>query len=214
MKVVARDIISAISKTLLIICFCLPALGGQKKSTSGDSIKSILFVGNSLTYTNDLPSIVVSLAKEKGIELKAEMLAFPNYALEDHWNIGKLQQLLASRTFDFVVLQQGPSSQSEGRAMLLDYGARIKALCDTTKTRMVFFMVWPAFANLHTFDGVIKNYSGAAAVTNSLLCSVGVVWKKHFDDTKDYSYYGPDLFHPSQKGSEIAARVIVDALFK
>jgi hypothetical protein len=58
--------------------------------------------------------------------------------------------------FDFVVLQQGPSSQSEGRAMLLNYGVRIKALCDTTKTRLAFFMVWPAFTNLHTFDGVIK----------------------------------------------------------
>jgi lysophospholipase L1-like esterase len=46
------------------------------------------------------------------------------------------------------------------------------------------------------------------------LCPVGAVWKKHFDETKDYSYYGPDLFHPSQKGSEIAAKVIVDALFK
>jgi len=209
-----HEIISAIIKPLLIISFCLPALGVQKKTSYCDSIKSILFVGNSLTYSNDLPAIVVSLAKEKGIELKAEVLAYPNYALEDHWINGNLQKLISTGQFNFVVLQQGPSSQSEGRAMLLDYGARTKALCDSTKTRLAFFMVWPAFANLHTFEGVIKNYSDAATLTNSLLCPVGAVWKKHFEETRDYSYYGPDLFHPSQKGSEIAANVIVDALFR
>ncbi len=214
MKILVQNIIRTGCKVVFTLCFCSTALGCEKKPVIPDSVKSILFIGNSLTYTNDLPARVVLLAKEKGIDLKAETLAFPNYGLEDHWNMGSLQQLIASKTFDFVILQQGPSSQSEGRAMLLDYGARIKAMCDSTKTRLAFFMVWPAFANLHMFDGVIKNYTDAATATNSLLCPVGEVWKKHFDDTKDYSYYGPDLFHPSQKGSEIAARVIVDALFK
>jgi hypothetical protein len=214
MKLFVKKIIFSMLKAVFVLCFCATALGSEKKTISTDSATKILFVGNSLTYTNNLPSIVVSLAKRKGIDVETEMLAYPNYALEDHWNIGHLQDLIKSGGFDFVVLQQGPSSQNEGRTMLLDYGARIKALCDTTKTRLAFFMVWPAFANLHTFDGVIKNYSDAAIATNSLLCPVGAIWKKHFDDTKDYSYYGPDLFHPSQKGSEIAAKVIVDALFK
>ncbi|HEY6437874.1 MAG TPA: SGNH/GDSL hydrolase family protein [Ignavibacteriaceae bacterium] len=214
MKIFVQNIISTGLKAVFMLCFCATASGCEKKTVVSDSVKSILFIGNSLTYSNDLPAMVVALAKEKGIELKTETLAFPNYGLEDHWNIGSLQQLIASKTFDFVILQQGPSSQSEGRAMLLDYGARIKALCDNTKTRVAFFMVWPAFANIHTFDGVIKNYSDAASATNSLLCPVGAVWKKHFEDTKDYSYYGPDLFHPSQKGTKIAAEVIVEALFK
>ena len=214
MKIFVQNIISFGLKAAFMLCFCATASGCEKKTAVSDSVKSILFIGNSLTYTNDLPAMVVALAKAKGIELKTETLAFPNYALEDHWNIGQMQELIKSGGFDFVVLQQGPSSQNEGRAMLLDYGARIKALCDTTKTRVAFFMVWPAFANLQTFDGVIKNYTDAASVTNSLLCPVGAVWKKHFEDTKEYSYYGPDLFHPSPKGTEIAAKVIVDNLFK
>ena len=46
------------------------------------------------------------------------MLARANYALKDHWNEGELQSLIKSGNFDFVVVQQGPSSQAEGRAML------------------------------------------------------------------------------------------------
>jgi len=183
-------------------------------TTTSDSAKKILFVGNSLTYYNDLPNLVARVGKDSGVEIKTEMLAFPNYALEDHWNDGAIQFLIANKKYDFVVVQQGPSSQADGRAMLLDYGARIKNICIPHNTKLAFFMVWPAFANFSTFDGVIKNYGDAAVATNSLLCPVGQVWKNHFLATGDYSYYGPDMFHPSQKGSENAALIIFKTLFK
>jgi hypothetical protein len=213
-------IIKRYTKTGLIGLFiaCLAVAAGSCNAQDGakatDSAKIILFVGNSLTYTNDLPSMVVKLAKKKRITIRTETLAYPNYALEDHWNDGKIQKLIAETKFDFVVVQQGPSSQNEGRAMLLDYGARIKALCDNQNTKLAYFMVWPAFANFHMFDGVIKNYTDASVQTNSLLCPVGSVWKRHFDNTKDYSYYGSDQFHPSEKGTEVAAKIIFETLFK
>jgi hypothetical protein len=142
------------------------------------------------------------------------MIAYANYALEDHWNDGRIQQLIATKKYDFVIVQQGPSSQPDGRAMLLNDGARIKALCITYNTQLAFFMVWPAVANFNNFDEVIKNYTDAATVSNSLLCPVGKIWKEHFSATSDYSYYGPDMFHPSKKGSESAALIIFKTLFK
>jgi len=178
-----------------------------------DSAKTILFVGNSLTYFNDLPKLVARAGMNRGIEIRTEMIAKPNYALEDHWNEGYMQLMIARNKYDFVVVQQGPSSQADGRIMLLDYGARIKNICIPQNTQLAFFMVWPAFSNLHTFDGVINNYTAAAAATNSLLCPVGKLWKEHFLSTGDYSYYGPDMFHPSQAGSEHAAMIIFETLF-
>jgi hypothetical protein len=181
--------------------------------SAGQSATKILFVGNSLTYTNDLPALVTALAKTKGHPVQTETLAYPNYALEDHWNDGQLQKMIAKEKYDFVIVQQGPSSQADGRAMLLDYGKRIKDLCDKNNSKLVFFMVWPAKANLHMMDGVIKNHTDAAIETNSILCPVGKVWKEHFAATGDYSYYGPDEFHPSLAGSQVAAKVIVESLF-
>jgi hypothetical protein len=195
-----------------------------KKSASGmpidpgtgvdtGAVKSILFVGNSLTYTNDLPALVEKIGKDKGIVIETKTIAYPGHALEDHWNDGELQVLISGKKYEFVIVQQGPSSQADGRAMLLDYGARIKALCNGSNAKLVFFMVWPAYSNFHTFDGVIKNYTDAAVATNSLLCPVGKVWREYFDASGDYSYYGPDMFHPSQKGSESAAEIIYETLF-
>lgn len=166
----------------------------------------ILFVGNSLTYTNDLPSLVKKRLSD--FKVVADALVKPNYALEDHWNEGRLQVLMASNQYDFVIVQQGPSSQQDGRDMLIDYGSRIKEICNQHQSQLVFFMVWPAYSSYSTFDGVIKNYTDAATETQSLLAPVGKIWKQYFFDTKDFSYYGPDMFHPSLKGSEVAADII------
>lgn len=193
---------------LLTLCFALPG----RAAGMGDSTRKILFIGNSLTYYNDLPQQVVRIGKEKGIKIKADMVAYPDYALEDHWNDGKIQQFIEDSSYDFVVVQQGPSSQQDGRAILLDYGARIKAICEKKKTQLAFFMVWPALININTFDGVIKNYREAATVTGALLCAVGEAWKKR-TDAKDLSWYGPDFFHPSPKGTEQAAMIICQTLF-
>lgn len=177
-----------------------------------DTPTNLLFVGNSLTYTNDLPSLVEKYAKTKGILVKTKMIAFPNYGLEDHWNDKEIQKLIKSKNYDYVIVQQGPSSQEYGRTSLLEYGEKLNNLCNENKTKLVFFMVWPSKMYYYTYDGVIKNYTNAANQLSALLCPVGKVWKAHFDKTKDFSYYGVDGFHPSLKGSKITAEVIVKSI--
>lgn len=173
----------------------------------------ILFVGNSLTYENDLPGLVERITASKGIAIKHDRLAKPNYALEDHWLEGQLQKMIKKEKYDYVIVQQGPSSQAEGREMLLNYGKKIADLCSRNKAKLVFFMVWPARANYHMFDGVIANYTTAAVQNDAILCPVGKRWKEYMDKTKDFSFYGTDGFHPSPAGSQNAAEIIVEVLF-
>lgn len=173
----------------------------------------ILFVGNSLTYTNNLPNLVEKEAKKRGFKLKTTSLAFPNYAIIDHWNDGELQKRIMSKNYDYVVVQQGPSSQHQGRDMLIEDGAKLKKLCDKYDAKLAYFMVWPSQRHYHTFNGVIKNHRDAAIENNAILCPVGEAWKAYFDENDDFSLYGTDGFHPSPKGSRLAARVILDTLF-
>ncbi|AWX46323.1 hypothetical protein HME9304_03356 [Flagellimonas maritima] len=174
----------------------------------------VLFIGNSLTYSNNLPKLVKKEIRSKGINLKTEMIAYPNYAIEDHWNDGKVQKLIAKNHYDFVIIQQGPSSQEEGRNMLLSYGKKLKQLCESKNSQLVYFMVWPSRTYYHTFDDVITNHREAALKNGALLSSVGEEWKGYFDGTGDYSYYAKDGFHPSIKGSKVAAKIISQTLLK
>lgn len=179
----------------------------------GQAIK-VLFVGNSLTYTNNLPELVKLEAKSRGFKVKVSMLAYPNYAIIDHWSDGDVQKMIMNGKYDYVVIQQGPSSQEEGRRMLIEDGATLARLCEKYETQLAYFMVWPSNVYYHTFDKVIQNHKAAAEENNAVLFPVGEVWKKHFDETKDFSYYGMDGFHPSLRGSQVAAKVIVDTLLK
>ncbi|HMC02316.1 MAG TPA: hypothetical protein VKN14_14850 [Flavobacteriaceae bacterium] len=174
---------------------------------------NILFVGNSLTYTNNLPELVKQIAQEKGITLGIKTIAKPNYAIVDHWAEGEVQKYIESKNFDYVIIQQGPSSQQEGRNMLIEGGKKYVELCATNNAKLCYFMVWPSLTYYHTFDGVIKNHEDAAIINNALLCPVGLIWKDHFDATNTFDYYGSDGFHPSLLGSQIAANVIVATLF-
>lgn len=195
--------------------FPIPADGDLDSLNSlADTDFNILFVGNSLTYTNDLPYLVEQSAERLNLKIGTRSLAYSNYAIIDHYQGQNVHEEIASGEYDFVVMQQGPSSQEYGREILIEYGARFKAECDHYGAELVFFMVWPSRDFYHTFDGVIKNYTDAANLNDAILCPVGSVWKAHFDATGDFSYYGTDGFHPSLKGSQVAADVIVDTLFR
>ena len=186
----------------------------NSNSPNSKTIVKILFIGNSLTYTNDLPKLVRLKAKENGVIIKTKIIAKPNYAIVDHLSEGSIQKELQSKEYDFIIIQQGPSSQAEGRELLIESGKKINSLIKNTKTRLVYFMVWPSLNYYQSFSGVIKNHQDAARLNNTILCPVGEVWKAHFDATNNFDYYSPDGFHPSLKGSKVAAKVIVKTLFK
>src|SRR3954468_22810560 len=69
----------------------------------------VLFIGNSLTYTNDLPGTVGLLASVAGDSFEVESVAYPNYALIDHIHgPSDAVGLIRNKAWDYVVLQQGP----------------------------------------------------------------------------------------------------------
>ena len=196
---------------LLTLFFCLKL---NTEAQNNSKINTILFVGNSLTYTNNLPSLVQKKAKYSGYNIKFEMVALPNYAISDHWRDEKIQKLISSKNFDIVIIQQGPSSQSKGKNILINYGEKYSTLCKENDAVLAYYMVWPSLRYYDTFDEVIKNHELAAKENDAILCPVGKVWKKYFDTTKKFDYYGEDSFHPSNKGSNIAAQVIFNSIRK
>jgi hypothetical protein len=174
---------------------------------------TILFVGNSLTYTNDMPSILAMIGKEYKADISTACLCIGNTALIDHWDNGSIEKLVREGGFDYIILQQGPSSQDYGRDLLIEYGEKIKLLADEFNATTAFYMVWPSVSYYTSFDRVIESYTMAAEQSNAVLLPVGSVWKNYIEFTSDQSIYGPDLFHPSTKGSFLAAWVIYATLF-
>lgn len=68
----------------------------------------VLFVGNSLTFFNDLPGTFASVrqASEPGTPVQADMLASGGATLGDRIADGRLAAMLEAGQYDLVVLQQ------------------------------------------------------------------------------------------------------------
>ena len=209
-------ITSILTLTFVLISCSNTAISNQADEKHNDKNQvdfNILFVGNSLTYTNDLPKLVRSYAATKGLTIKTEMLAKANFAIVDHWASSRVKKLIKSKKFDYVVIQQGPSSQQDGFDMLVNSGAKYAQLCKENNTQLAYLMVWPSVKYYHTFDGVIANYTSAAHANNATLIPVGTYWKDYIAHTGGYSYYSSDGFHPSKTGSQKVAEIIVKTLF-
>ncbi|MBC7949867.1 MAG: SGNH/GDSL hydrolase family protein [Chitinophagaceae bacterium] len=172
----------------------------------------ILFVGNSLTYANDVPSIINELARQEGREMTSSSFLFPDYSLEDHWNEGKVKAELEKGDYDFVVAQQGPSALPESRVLLIDYSNRFAEASKTNKAKFALYMVWPSRARSFDMDKVITSYSQAAEKTGSILCPAGKAWKLAWQSEPTLPLYSPDNFHPSMMGSVLAAFTIYATL--
>jgi hypothetical protein len=195
----------------LIICF---ACAGSFNEREPDGGLRVLFIGNSLTYTNDLPSIVEAMAEAAGQKRFAhKSVAFANYSLEDHWNQGDARKALADKKWDIVVLQQGPSASTEGRALLLEYSRRFADLIRSAGAKPALYMVWPSTSRAGDFDGVSESYRLAAKEVEGMLFPAGDAWRAAWRRDAKLALYSPDGLHPTLAGSYLAALVIYEQLY-
>ena len=84
-------------KLVHLAIIALTACGGDSPQGPLDpAATNILFVGNSLTYTNDLPGMVAALIDSAGLgPATVRSRAYPDFGLEDHWNQSGVRQQLS-----------------------------------------------------------------------------------------------------------------------
>ncbi|MFA6468057.1 MAG: SGNH/GDSL hydrolase family protein [Bacteroidota bacterium] len=196
---------------------CSDSAGHQptEDSPPSDSTINILYVGNSLTYTNDIPVLVQELGKKDLINVSHSTLLFPNSSIEDHLLQGKVQSEISSGKYDVVVAQQGPSALPESQVILLRDTKALAELCSATAhTTLALYMVWPAAERSFDLDNVIYSYQHAADVAGVLLCPAGLAWKIGWQFDATLPLYSKDNFHPSITGSVLAALTIYGTLAK
>lgn len=168
-----------------------------------------LFVGNSLTYSNSLPAMVNAVARQAGDTLIATAdVSFPNFALWDHWEEGTARRALAEKKYEFVVMQQGPSSLPENQRLLAEWSGRFDPLIRGAGAEPVLFMVWPSIDRFQDFPGVRQSYRNAAAVVKGIFAPAGDAWLASWEQDSTLALYA-DALHPTVMGTYLAALVVL-----
>jgi len=172
----------------------------------------VLFIGNSLTYVNDLPRTLADLAASVGDTIKTAMVANPDYALEDHIADGNGPKAIALGGWEFVVLQQGPSSLEENRQNLITVTQYYDGLIKRVGGRTALYMVWPSTEFIGSFPRVAGSYFYAAQAVRGVFMGAGLAWQAAWEVDATIPLYGGDGFHPSPLGTYVAALVMYERI--
>lgn len=170
----------------------------------------VLFIGNSLTYFNNLPGTLIDLARSSGDTIRAGIVAYPDYALVDHLNQGGAVRAIASTPWNFVVLQQGPSSLQVNRDSLIAMTRVFDGPIRQAGAKPALFSVWPQTVNFATFPRAIESYRLAAAAVGGVYLPVGATWQTALADDAMLALYNADGLHPSELGTYLAALVMYE----
>jgi hypothetical protein len=158
----------------------------------------VLFLGNSLTASNDLPALVQSMAATAGIRLDYRAITPPGVSLEDHWRNGEGRTALAGTRWDYVVLQQGPSSRPESQLNLREWASKWADEARAHAATPTLYMVWPFRGQTDGFKLVAQSYRGAARASKALLLPAGEAWDRALRSILQFGCTKPTSFTPPQ----------------
>lgn len=201
--------------TGLIIVLALVSTGCSSGPTT-----SVLFIGNSYTFSNDLPGMVRDLAAAGGQRLEVRTRAEGGWWLKDHATSSETLELIEGGEFDFVVLQEQSqvTSISSMAASNTRPAARELAIAAVDSgARVVLFMTWGHRDGFPQGDHdsygsmqieVSNTYTELGRALAARVARVGAAWWMAREERPDITLYRADGTHPSREGTYLAAAVI------
>lgn len=198
-------------------------------SRAQDSV-SVLFIGNSYIYTNDLPSMLTDLTNSLGDVIYYDQHTPGGTTFANHAANPIVYDKINDQLWDFVVLQaqsQEPSfPDSQVNSNTLPFAIQLadSVYANNFCSEALFFMTWgrengdPQWGPISTFDGMnerLRNaYMRFADSVDGAVAPVGSAWKYIRDTEPGIGLYVGDGSHPSYEGSYLAACTFYASVFR
>ena len=144
----------------------------------------------------------------------AVAIAKPNFALEDHYDFRDAVRALEDESWDFVVVQQGPSALASSRENLILWAGIFGDLIDENGARAIMYSVWPQYDRPFDFPNVTESYRQAADAIGALLAPAGEAWLNAWAQDSTLPLYAADDFHPSTMGTYLAALTVFERVYE
>ncbi len=193
---------------------------------------SILFIGNSYTYYNDMPTaIFAKFAETAGHTADVTAITKGGWTLEKHadpsdeYGAKVEAALTGEKKYDYVILQEQslrPVIDPEKFfAAVENLAARVRA----TGAKPVLYATWgrhaesPDLAKHHLTnktmtDALAASYATVGERLNIPVVQVGRAFYEIYAGESGIDLYNPDRSHPSYAGSYLAASALYAAIFK
>ena len=215
-------------KNTLILAFLI-TFGANSQIT-----KKVLFLGNSYTYYNDLPSMVNNMATSTGDVLIYDSNTVGGYRFSDHAVNTTSLAKINSNTWDYVTLQgQSQETSKSESTMQTSVYPYVTTLCNAIRannecSQPLFYMTWgrqngdfnncsnlPWVCTYEGMDDAIKTtYLYMADANDAEVTPVSAVWRYLRTNNSAMNLYNADESHPSVLGSYVAACAFYTMIYK
>ncbi|MGV3609668.1 MAG: PKD domain-containing protein [Fluviicola sp.] len=215
-------------KKILFSLLCFPI--ASSFVSAQDSI-SVLFIGNSYTYVNDLPGTLGSLAANLGKEITIDSKTNGGYTFQNHTNDPLTYTKIHSKPWDVVVIQgqsQEPSfPDAQVDTQTLPYAVKLSdsIWANNACSNVMYYMTWgrqngdPQWVGINTFEKMnTRLYNAYMRMADSsdraMVSPVGRAWSYVRANHPTINLYNADESHPSMEGTYLAACTFYAALFQ
>jgi hypothetical protein len=195
---------------------CAMAIGVAPPTLPSEPPTRVLFVGNSFTFGNDLPRMVVEMggAHDPPIHLEVDMVARDGMTLEHHWNEGEVARRLTAERWDVVVLQERSSRPLVDPDRMASATRQLAALARKRGVKVVLFETWARAGWPETQARLAAVYQDVAKTAGATVAPVGTTWSRSMALHPATVLHADDGVHASPAGTRLAASVILDTLLR
>lgn len=201
---------------LLLACSNPGAIASQNPVRTGVPSKRILFIGNSLTYSNDgiyshLEKLTASATPP--VTIWADSAVRGGAYFKTLWEQIPEPRTAIARGYDVVVLQEDlpETTVADFRA----YAPRFVDEIKKTGARPVLLMAW-AYRRLGwiSMAQIAQAHRDAGKELGVDVAPVGLAWERVMRERPDVNLFKPDLEHPNILGTYLSTLVVYATVFK
>ena len=171
----------------------------------------VLFIGNSLTYFNDLPGTLARLAESAGDTIRVKSVAEPDFAVIDHaLGASNAVEVIRKERWQYVILQQGPTPLPLYRDTLIRATQLLDPPIRASGATSAQLMVWTPASRPDLYEAVRLSCRLAAEAVGGVVFPAGEAWRAALAADPQLPLYAADGFHPAPLGTYLAALVLYE----
>ena len=199
-------------KSVLLVILAVFAVTGLYAAQEGPL--RMLFLGNSLTYVNDLPNTLRQIAAAEGITISVTTIANGGWSLNDHLNSTTSTDAINVGGWDYVVLQEQSQTSAYFPSQFAADVAALNTLITATGARTVLYQNWPLNTEMSYQPTYQSVWRSVAANLCAVLVPAGDAWYDLYlhDNSTWVGLYSDDR-HPTQSGTYLTAATFFSVLF-